>query len=170
MASSIEDLRSPGLWRGVAAEFLGTLFLCLIGCGSCLSHEGPNWADFNPTIVQISLTFGLAVSTMVWCIGHISGGHVNPAVTVGMLVARKISLARGVLFVLAQCGGAVCGAAILWGLTPAELVGKLGLTTLNGAVSVEQGFGVEFLITFVLVFTVFACCDAKRTDLKVKIL
>ena len=63
-----------------------------------------------------------------------------------------------------QCAGAISGAAILLGLTPGELRGSLGLTTLNGAVTVEQGFGIEFLITFVLVLTVFACCDGKRTD------
>ena len=50
---------------------------------------------------------------MVWCIGHISGGHINPAVTVALLVTRKISVVRAVLFVVAQCLGAIIGAAFL---------------------------------------------------------
>jgi len=165
MATSVEDLCSPLLWRGVVAEFLGTMFLVLIGCGSCLSHDSADWANYTPTIVQISFTFGLAVATIVLCIGHVSGGHVNPAVTISLLAARKISLIRGIAFVVAQCGGALCGSGILMGITPNELKGTLGLTTLNPTVTVEQGFGVEFLITFLLVLTVFACCDAKRTDL-----
>jgi MIP family channel proteins len=165
MATSVEDLRSPLLWRGVVAEFLGTLFLTMIGCGSCLSHDSADWANYTPTIVQISLTFGLTVATIVLCIGHVSGGHINPAVTVSLLAARKISLIRAVAFIVGQCGGALCGAGILMGITPAELKGTLGLTTLNPTVSVEQGFGIEFMITFLLVLTVFACCDTKRKDL-----
>ena len=64
-------------------------------------------------MVQIALCFGLIVGTMVWCIGHISGGHINPAVTVALLVTRKISVVRAVLFVVAQCLGAIIGAAFL---------------------------------------------------------
>ena len=72
----------------------------------------------EPSMVQISLCFGLMVATMVWCIGHISGGHINPAVTIGMLITRKVSVARAVFFVIVQCIGAVIGSAILYGVTP----------------------------------------------------
>ena len=71
------------------------------------------WGDGIPSMVQIALCFGLIVGTMVWCIGHISGGHINPAVTVALLVTRKISVVRAVLFVVAQCLGAIIGAAFL---------------------------------------------------------
>ena len=71
------------------------------------------WGDGIPSMVQIALCFGLIVGTMVWCIRHISGGHINPAVTVALLVTRKISVVRAVLFVVAQCLGAIIGAAFL---------------------------------------------------------
>src|SRR6218665_141938 len=162
MASSLNDLKDPFFYRGVVAEALGTLFLVFLGCGACI---GKDWANYTPTQVHISLCFGLAVATVVWCIGHVSGGHINPAVTVGMLVARKISLLRAVFFVMAQCMGALGGSAILKVLTPVDVQGNLGMTTVDETLTVEQGFGVELMITFLLVFTVFASCDSNRSDL-----
>lgn len=161
MATSLDDLKSPLFWRGIVAECLGTMFLTLIGCGSCIG-----WDDtYNPTMVQIALCFGLSVGTVVWCIGNCSGGHINPAVTMAMLVTRHISVVRGLFFVFAQCAGAAAGSAILMGLTPAKYRGNLGATLVNPELSVSQGFGVEFMITFVLVLTVFAACDSQRKDL-----
>ncbi|CAH1780059.1 unnamed protein product [Owenia fusiformis] len=165
MVHSIEDVRSPLLWRAVLAELIGTLFLTFIGCGSCIG-----WLDdYDPSMVQIALAFGLGVATMVWSIAHVSGGHINPAVTCGMLVTRKISVARSVFYVIAQSIGAIAGAGILKGVTPGNsthIQVTLGATTVNSHVSVQQAFGIELMITFVLVFTVFASCDGKRTDLK----
>jgi aquaporin-4 len=170
LSSSIDDLRSGYFWLGLIAEGLGTFVLVLIGCGTCLGGTATDgsttsWENFEPTKVQISLAFGLAVATIVWNLAHISGGHINPAVTVAMLFTRKISAVRAVLYVFAQCAGAVAGAAVLAGLTPVALHGQLGLTTVNPELTKEQGFGVELIITFVLVLTVFACCDSNRTDL-----
>lgn len=145
------------------AEAIGTFVLVLIGCGTCISDA--SWENSEPTKVQISLAFGLAVATVVWNVAHISGGHVNPAVTVAMLCARRISIVRAVLYVFAQCAGAVTGAAVLAALTPATVHGGLGTTTVSALLTKEQGFGIEAVITFVLVLTVFACCDANRTDL-----
>lgn len=164
MSSSLDDLKNPFFWRGVAAEGLGTMFLVLIATGSCL---GKDWESDNyaPTQLQISLCFGLAVATMVWCIAHLSGGHINPAVTVGMLLTRKISLARAIIFIVVQCVGAIVGSAILDGLTPEDDEGDLCMTKVNGDVTAEQAFGVELLITFVLVLTVFASSDSNRKDL-----
>ncbi|KAG7214813.1 hypothetical protein INR49_010705 [Caranx melampygus] len=102
---------------------------------------------------------------MVQCFGHISGGHINPAVTAAMVVTRKLSLAKGLFYVLAQCLGAITGAGILYLVTPAAVRGSLGVTTVNSNISVGHGLLVELLITFELVFTVFATCDPNRTDL-----
>jgi len=172
MSSSFDDLRSGYFWLSLVAESIGTFVLVLIGCGTCLGGlvaadgvDSSGWETAEPTKVQISMAFGLAVATVVWNVAHISGGHVNPAVTVAMLCARRISVVRAIFYVFAQCLGAAAGALALAGLTPASLHGGLGATTLNVALSKEQGFGVEMVITFVLVLTVFACCDANRTDL-----
>ncbi|GFN77137.1 Aquaporin [Plakobranchus ocellatus] len=163
MATSLEDITSLRLWKGIIAEFVGTLLLTLVGCGSCINLRG----DDNKTspVVQIALCFGLSVATVVWAIAHVSGGHVNPAVTCAMLAARKVSLAKAVFFIVFQLVGAVVGAGLLYGLTPHEYRGNLGCTLVSDRITPAQGFGVELFVTFVLVFTVFASCDGKRKDL-----
>jgi MIP family channel proteins len=161
MSGNKDDIKTSIFWRAILAEFIGTLFLTFIGCGSCIG-----WDDtYNPTIVQISLAFGLGVATMVWAIGHVSGGHINPAVTCAMLITRKIGIARAALYIVSQSAGALVGAALLKVVTPGYAQGALGQTSVHPDMNVGQGFGVELLITFVLVFTVFGSCDSNRTDL-----
>lgn len=162
MATSLEDIRSLMFWKAIFAEFLGTLLLVLIGTGSCIQ----DWKSDPLDIVQIALSFGLTVATIVWIIGHISGGHINPAVTCAMLITRKISLIRAVLFIGAQLVGAIIGSALLKAFTPEDMRGPLGATTLGKGVTQGMAVGIEFFITFVLVLTVFASCDNKRADLK----
>lgn len=94
------------LLKSLAAELIGTLMLVLIGCGSCLG--GPS-ADF----VRIALAFGVTVATMAQSIGHISGCHINPAVTAGLFVGRKIGLIKALLYIIVQCLGATLGSGIL---------------------------------------------------------
>lgn len=171
MQENLEDLTSPNLWRSVAAELVGTMFLVFFGCGAALPQQatggvsGTDILALPPSTVQISLTFGLIVGTMVWAIGHISGGHINPAVTLGALVTRRVSIVRGLMYIVAQILGAMVGAGILYGLTPMSTQGSLGVNALKGEVTDAQGFGVELMITFVLVFTVLASIDSDRNDL-----
>ncbi|KAJ8012123.1 hypothetical protein DPEC_G00065400 [Dallia pectoralis] len=138
----------------------------LLSLGSTMNwaseSEDPPPAD----LVLISLCFGLAIATMVQCFGHISGGHINPAVTAAMVVTRKLSLAKGVFYVGSQCLGAITGAGLLYLVTPESVRGALGVTTVNPKLNSGHGLLVELLITFELVFTVFATCDSKRSDLK----
>lgn len=157
----VDELTSTStLWRSLLAEFIGTAVLVLIGCGSCT--EG--WSEtYSATVVQIALAFGVTVATMVQCIGHVSGGHINPAVTCGMLVTGKCSIIRSLFYIICQCLGGIAGAALLKALTPEDQQGFLGGTFVN-KLSPFQGFGVEFSITFILVFTVFAVCDGNRLD------
>jgi Major intrinsic protein len=86
-------------------------------------------------------------------------------VTIAFLIARRISAVRAILFVVAQCAGAIAGAALLYLLTPENVRGDIGLTSINVALNLQQAFGVELIITFVLVFTVFASVDPSRRDL-----
>ncbi|EPQ01980.1 Aquaporin-4, partial [Myotis brandtii] len=108
-----------------------------------------------------SVVGGLGVTT---CFGHISGGHITPAVTVAMVCTRKMSLAKSVFYIAAQCLGAILGAGILYLVTPPGVVGGLGVTTVHGNLTAGHGLLVELIITFQLVFTIFASCDSKRTD------
>lgn len=162
MATSLEDIRSLMFWKAVFAEFLGTWLLVLIGTGSCIQ----DWEDDSLDVVQIALSFGLTVATIVWIIGHISGGHINPAVTCAMLITRRISLIRALLFIIAQLVGAIIGSALLKAFTPEEMRGPLGVTKPAKEVTEGMAVGTEFFITFALVLTAFASCDTKRTDLK----
>lgn len=100
------------LSQRATAEFLGTLWLVLGGCGSAvLAAAFPN---VGIGLLGVSLAFGLTVVTMAYAVGHISGGHFNPAVTIGLCTARRF-LARDVLpYILAQLAGAIAGAGILY--------------------------------------------------------
>lgn len=156
--SILEDIKSLMFWKAVLAEFLGTCFLVMVAVGATLQTS-------TLDIVQISLSFGLCVASAVWIFGHISGGHVNPAVTIAMFVTRKISLIRAIFYIFAQCAGSLVGAGILKGLTPSARQGGLGATTLSEGVTPIMGVGIELFITMLLVLTVFAACDSKRNDL-----
>jgi aquaporin Z len=96
----------------LTAEFLGTLWLVLGGCGSAvLAAAFPN---VGIGLLGVSLAFGLSVLTMAYAVGHVSGGHFNPAVTVGLCTARRF-LGRDVIpYIVAQLAGAIVGAAILF--------------------------------------------------------
>lgn len=162
LASSARDARSGKFWAGVLAEYVGTMMFLLIAMGSIIL-QGNTAED-----IHIALGVGLALAASIWVTGAASGGHLNPAVSFAMLLMRKISLLKFVTYALMQCFGAITGVAILRGVTPAARFGTFGTTVVNemGGVTIGQGFGTEIMITFMLVLTVFACCDGDRTDLK----
>lgn len=114
------ELRSVAFTRAVLAEFLATLLFIFFGLGSALS-----WPTSPPNVLQISLAFGLAIATLVQAVGHVSGAHINPAVTVACLVGSHVSLLRAIFYVVAQILGAVTGAALLHQLTPPHIRGGL---------------------------------------------
>ncbi|XP_018023579.1 aquaporin-4-like [Hyalella azteca] len=153
-----QEIKTVGLWKALAAEFLGTLILVLFGCASTL--------DEKTDIVRVSLTFGFTLACLIQALGHISGCHVNPSVTLGMLVARYISVTRSILYVVAQTLGGIAGAGILYGITPESLRYGMGCTRVNPELTEGQAFGVEVLCTFLLVFTIFGSTDSRRTDVK----
>ncbi|XP_053323220.1 aquaporin-4 isoform X1 [Spea bombifrons] len=151
-------------WKAVSGEFLATLILVLLSCGSTINwstKENPQPED----LVLIALCFGLSIATLVQCFGHISGAHINPAVTVAMLCMRKISLSKSAFYIVAQCLGAIAGAGILYLVTPSDVTGMLGVTKVNKQLSSGHGLLVELIITFQLVFTICASCDAKLNDI-----
>ncbi|XP_026230454.1 aquaporin-4 [Anabas testudineus] len=162
---AFKGIWTKDFWRAVSGEYLATLIFVLLGLGSTINwaaeQEKPPPAD----LVLISLCFGLSIATMVQSFGHISGGHINPAVTAAMVVTRKLSLAKALFYVVAQCLGAITGAGIVYLVTPAAVRGSLGVTMVNSNISLGHALLVELLITFELVFTIFATCDPKRTDL-----
>ncbi|XP_017766068.1 PREDICTED: aquaporin AQPAn.G isoform X1 [Eufriesea mexicana] len=148
--------KKAGLYRALIAEFLGTLLLNFFGCGAVITGN----------VVAISLAFGLAVATAIQGIGHVSGGHVNPAVTFGLMIIGKVPIIRGLLYVILQCIGAIAGSGILRALSPERMENALGVVSLSPGVTPVQGFGIEFFLAFVLVLVVCGACDAAKPDSK----
>lgn len=156
-----EELSTFNFWKSVRCEFLISLIYVFLGCGA-LTHIREQSQD---TYLKVALTFGLAEATLMQCVGHISGAHLNPAITVSMLATGKIGLTRAVCYVLAQGIGGIAGAGILYGSTPGKYHGTLGVTYIKDGVLPAQAFAVEFMVTFVLVFTYFANLEPKRVDM-----
>ncbi|XP_025938947.1 lens fiber major intrinsic protein [Apteryx rowi] len=121
----MREMRSASFWRAIFAEFLGSLLYVLLGLGASL-----RWAAGPPGALGAALAFGLAQATLVQALGHVSGGHINPAVTVAFLLAAQLSLPRALGYLLAQLLGALAGAGLLYGVTPAPVRGTLGLSAL----------------------------------------
>jgi len=94
----------------------------------------------------------------------VAGGHINPAVTFGLFLARKLSLTRALFYIIMQCLGAICGAGVVKGFegnANYELF-KGGANFVNSGYTKGDGLGAEIVGTFVLVYTVFSATDAKR--------
>lgn len=98
--------------KKLAAEFLGTFWLVLGGCGSAVLAAA--FPQVGIGLLGVSLAFGLTVLTMAYAVGHISGGHFNPAVTVGLYAARRIPATDVLPYVVAQVVGAIVAAAVLY--------------------------------------------------------
>ncbi|XP_012535961.1 aquaporin AQPAn.G isoform X2 [Monomorium pharaonis] len=145
------------------AEILGTFLLVLIGCASCIS-----WiVAMPPNVLHIAFTFGLAVASLAQALGPISGCHVNPAVSLGLLISGNCSLLKTICYMVCQCCGAIAGSAVLKQIIPkAQAAQGLGATALHPDVTAGQGVALEIIITFLLVLIVHAVTDPKRTDVK----
>ncbi|TDL99733.1 MAG: aquaporin Z [Flavobacteriaceae bacterium] len=98
--------------KKLLAEFIGTMWLVLGGCGSAVLAAGV--PDIGIGLVGVSLAFGLTVLTMAYAVGHISGGHFNPAVTLGLWAGGRFNASEIVPYIVAQCLGAIAGAAVLY--------------------------------------------------------
>ena len=157
-----DDLSKGEVWRAALAELIATMLFVFVGAGAVVS-SGMLGAGLDAArLVAIALAHGLAIAIMVAATAHISGGHINPAVTVAMLVTRKIGLAKGVMYVVAQLIGAAIGALLLAAVIPDAAEGGLGAHALGNGVVVGAGLTIEIVLTFVLVFVVFATAVDSR--------
>ncbi|GAA1362745.1 MIP family channel protein [Streptomyces beijiangensis] len=144
--------------RTIAAEFLGTLLLVFFAVGAAVL------AGEYITAIGIALAFGFTLLALAYALGPISGCHVNPAVTLGMLVARRITLRTAIEYWVAQLLGGIVGAALLFllakqvpGLKTSGAFGSNGYGD-RSAVHINMGgaFLAEVVLTFLLVFVVLA--------------
>ncbi|KAF7706853.1 aquaporin-1-like [Silurus meridionalis] len=158
----VKELRTGALWRAVAAELIGMTLFVFIGIASAIGTAGEGGPDQE---VKVALAFGLAIATLAQSLGHISGAHLNPAITVGLLVNCQISAIRAFLYIIAQMLGAVVASGIVYGIRPKD-VKALGLNQVAENMTQGKAFGVEFLATFQLVLCVLAVTDSRRNDVK----
>jgi aquaporin TIP len=135
------------LRRGIA-ELVGTFALIFVGVGSIMFAS-------NSGLVGVALAHGLTIAIMASAVGHISGGHFNPAVTLGFLVTRRIEPMLAGVYWLSQLAGAVLGALALRLTFPDEADLDRGAPVLN-AIGTGSGVLLEAILTFFLVWVIFA--------------
>ncbi len=141
----------------LVAEFIGTFALIFFGAGSICADQFLHGAG-GIGLLGIALAHGLAIGIMVTALGHISGGHFNPAVTIGFWVTRRTSTWDAALFWIAQLAGAVAAAYLLKAVSPEDAwrAVALGTPDLNREVTRLPGMILEAVMTFFLVLVVFA--------------
>jgi len=153
--------------KKVVAEFFGTFWLVFGGCGSAvLAATFPNTGI---GFAGVALAFGLTVVTMAYAVGHISGGHFNPAVTIGLCAGGRISAASVLPYILAQLVGAIVAAAVLYVIAS----GKAGFDVHAGFAA--NGYGehspggysllsalvAELVLTFMFIFVIMGATDSR---------
>lgn len=153
--------------KKLAAEFVGTFWLVLGGCGSAvLAAAFPN---VGIGLVGVSLAFGLTVLTMAYAIGHISGCHLNPAVTIGLWAGGRIKASDVLPYIVSQVLGAIAGAGVLYLIASGQLGFDIngGLASNGysehspGAYSLTSGFVTEVVMTFMFLFIILGSTDER---------
>ncbi len=146
------------VFRRSIAELIGTFALVFIGCGAILS-AGP---ETGAGTLEVALAFGLVVGVMVSALGHISGGHFNPAVTLAFLITRRLSAVLAVAYWIVQFAGAALAALLLKWIFPNAQEATLGTPALGPDIELGAGLVVEAVLTFFLVWVVFATLADPR--------
>jgi aquaporin Z len=155
------------LSKSLGAEFFGTFWLVLGGCGSAVLAAA--FPQVGIGLLGVSLAFGLTVVTMAYAVGHISGGHFNPAVTIGLCTARRIPASSVLPYIAAQLVGAIVAAAVLYVIAS----GQAGFSLAGGFAS--NGFGEhspgkysmvaalvsEFVMTFMFLLIILGTTDSR---------
>ena len=137
------------------SEFVGTLTLVLVACGVAVVT--------NANVVATSIAFGLVIVAMAYSIGNVSGCHINPAVSLAMLLTKKINVKDFSCYVVAQILGAIAGSAILGGLLDDfENLGANGFGGSMGATSAIAAIIVEVILTFIFVISILGVTSKKE--------
>ncbi len=151
------------------AEFIGTFVLVLFGCGTAALSGGIGGVT---GIVGIALAFGLSIVAMAYCIGSVSGCHINPAVSFGMLLAKRMTVKDFIGYVIAQFLGAIAASGVLLAIVNSSAqLGGVAQTGLGAdgfgaasAVGLDMGgaFAVEVILTFVFVLVVLGVTASEK--------
>ncbi len=147
--------------RSCVAEAIGTFGLCFIGAGAIVLDTKTNGAV---GLIGIALAHGLILSVMISAMGHVSGGHFNPAVTIGFMVTKKQDVGTGISYIVSQLIGATVAGLLLRAIYAAEVWQKAGLGTPKLADDVSFGTGIliEIVLTFFLVTAIWGTAVDDR--------
>lgn len=148
---SFAAIRFPsGCGIPCAAEFLATALFVYVGCGSvCAYMEG----EGEGSIVGIALAFGLSITTLAYTIGHHSGGHINPMVTIAMVILKQIDYVKGLLYIVAQLAGACVGAGLLR-CTVKDVELENAVNHVGDDITIGGAFVMEMVLSFLLVYVI----------------
>ncbi len=154
------------LGNKVSAEFVGTFWLVFGGCGSAVLAAG--FPDVGIGFLGVALAFGLTVLTMAYAIGHISGCHLNPAVSVGLFVGKRFPASELVPYIIAQVLGGIAGAAVLYSIASGQDGFVAGGFASNGfgehspgGYSIYAVLTSEVVLTFMFLFIILGATDKR---------
>ncbi|MDT0608294.1 aquaporin Z [Croceitalea rosinachiae] len=152
--------------KKLIAEFIGTLWLVLGGCGSAVIAAA--YPELGIGFVGVALAFGLTVLTMAYAIGHISGCHLNPAVSIGLAIAGRFDKKDLFPYIIAQLLGAIAGAGILYAIATGKPGFELGGFAANGFGKHSPGeynmfsaFFTELILTFMFLIIILGATHSK---------
>ncbi len=147
--------------KALIAEFIGTFTLIFIGVGAIAADHITAGAL---GLTGVALAHGLAIAVMISATAAISGGHLNPAVTIGLWTAKKIDTNNAVGYIIVQCLGAIAAAFLIKMAVPAEALAtvNMGTPALGNGVSASMGLITEIILTFFLVFVIYGTAVDAR--------
>lgn len=155
-----------GLGKRCAAEFIGTFWLVFGGCGAAVLAAGVE--DVGIGWLGVAFAFGLTVMTMAYAIGHISGCHLNPAVSAGLLASGRFSIGPFIPYVISQVVGAIAGASVLYLIANGKAGFELGGFASNGFGDLSPGqysmtacLVAEIVLTFMFLMIILGATDSR---------
>ncbi|XP_018578366.1 neurogenic protein big brain-like isoform X2 [Anoplophora glabripennis] len=155
------EIRTLEFWRSVISECFASFIYVFVVCGAA-AGAGVG-APIHFVLLATSLASGFVITSLTQCFGHISGAHVNPSVSIAMGVIKRISLLRSILFIVAQCGGGIAGAALLYRVSASGYQGNLSaIISYAGNTGPWERLGIEFVMTFIVVFSYLVSMDTYR--------
>ena len=144
------------------AEMIGTMVLVLLGCGSAIFNGG---CGTTAQVLTVASAFGLSVVAMAYAIGGVSGCHINPAITLGVLASGKMSAKDAAMYILFQIIGAFIASGLLWVITQGidmDYATTTGANACAAGVSVYAAFLAEMIGTFIFVLVVLGVTDSEK--------
>ncbi len=155
--------------KKLIAEFIGTFWLVLGGCGSAALAAA--FPELGIGFVGVSIAFGLTVLTMAYAIGHISGCHLNPAVSIGLLIGGRFDKKDLIPYIIAQVLGAIAGAGVLYVIATGKAGFEVGGFAANGydehspgGYSMLSALVTEVVMTFMFLIIILGATDSKANS------